>query len=113
MMTDEYIIEKGYKEFKPTRFHSSDTSKCFQKRFDDDIGKKYFIDINKYNWNGLIPKEAEKNYTYEYEVQLYRKETHDAVDMTFHGSWELKDVEDFVKNMFKSGTLDYYEKWDE
>ena len=57
-------------------------------------------------------KELEK-YKYEYSVQLYRKETHEPIDMLFHCGWELGRVEEFVENMFQSGTLDYYEKWDE
>lgn len=112
-MKEKYILEKGYKEFKPTQIHSDRTSKCFQRRFDDDIGKKYFININKNDWKGLLHKEVEDSYIYEYEVQLYSKDTHDAINMLFHSSWTLDQVEEFVENMFQSGTLDYYEKWDE
>lgn len=112
-MTDDYILNKGYKQYNPTKFHSEYTTKCFQKRFDDDIGKKYFIDINKYSWNGLIPKNAEENYTHEYEVKLYKKDTHDALNITFHCNWKLEDVEIFIEKLFQTNQLDYYEKWDE
>ena len=47
-MNDKEILENGYHEYKPTCFHNDGITKCFQKRFDDDIGKKYFIDINKW-----------------------------------------------------------------
>ena len=50
-MTDQDILARGYKEFKPTPFHNSGIVKCFQKRFDDDNGKKYFIDIHKWDFS--------------------------------------------------------------
>ena len=58
MMTDEYIIEKGYKEFEPSPLKNNSISKCFQKRFDDENGKKYFITINKWDWNSCNPMDC-------------------------------------------------------
>lgn len=108
-MDNDYIVSKGYKEYNPTHFHNEYIIKCFQKRLDDDIGKKYFIDINQYY---SIGKNLEK-YNFEYSVQLYDKDTHNPVNMLFHCGWELERVEEFVENMFQSGMLDYYEIWDE
>ena len=50
-------------------------------------------------------------YSYTYSCQLYRKDTHAAVDMEFFSSWTIDQVEEFVENLFQSGRLDYYEKW--
>lgn len=38
-MNDTQILDAGYKEYKPSSFHSDGITKCFQKRFDDEIGK--------------------------------------------------------------------------
>ena len=46
-MTDEYLLERGYKQYKPTQFDNESVVARFQKRFDDDFGKKYFIDVLK------------------------------------------------------------------
>ena len=47
-MTDNDIIDSGYKECSmPIIKHAS---RFFQKRFDDNIGKKYFIDIYRYDF---------------------------------------------------------------
>ena len=46
-LTDEYFLNRGYKNM----MSKNDTVSVvchFQKRFDDEIGKKYFIDVNKY-----------------------------------------------------------------
>jgi hypothetical protein len=117
-LTDDIILARGYKEYKPTAFHSEGIIKCFQKRFDDDKGKKYFIDINKWSWDDIASVAHKmdpcyKSYTYEFETQLYKKGTHDAVDMIFHNSWKIEQVEEFVEIMFQMGMLDYYEKWEE
>ena len=57
-MTDEYLIEQGYKKYEPTRFDNESVVARFQKRFDDDFGKKYFIDVLKWsNDYGIEYKE--------------------------------------------------------
>lgn len=113
-MNDEYVLAKGYKEYTPTHFHNESIVKCFQKRFDDNIGKKYFIDINKWSWREIVPyykrDKLFEDYTYEYKIQMYKKDTHDAVDLSFHGSWTLEMVEDFVEDLWLTGMFDYYEK---
>ena len=105
----EYIISRGYKSYSPTHFHNEYIIQCFQKCFDDDIGKKYFIDINQYEPVG----ENLEKYNFEYSVQLYDKDTHNPIDMLFHCGWDLERVEEFIENLFQSESLDYYEKWDE
>lgn len=115
--TDEYFIERGYKAYPKTQFDSQLVVQNFQKRFGNEYGNKYFIDIHKYSNEDLPNKyKQEKWYTpfsYEYTCQLYRKDTHDAVNLLFHNSWSIEQVEEFVENMFQSGILDYYERFEE
>lgn len=108
-MTDADIINKGYKEYPPTCFHDSGVEKCYQKRFTDENGTRYFIDINK--WRPMTHPHTGETFgpDYEYTVQMYKKNTHDALDLTFHSSWKLEDVENHVESLFNTGLYDYYE----
>ena len=111
-MTDKELIERGYKEYPPTAIHSRGIEKCFQKRFDDKDGKKYFIDVNKWSpWTHPHTNEV-WGPNYEYETQLYQKGTHNAVNLTFHSSWNIEDVEKMVETIFQNG-MEHYERWDE
>lgn len=110
-MNDKFLIDNGFTEFRPNRFNSDGVEKCFQKRYDNKIGKKYFITINKW-------KEMKHPYTgevwgpsYEFTTQLYKKDTHEAVDILFHSNWKLEDVEEYLSFLFDTGRFDYYEKF--
>lgn len=111
-MTDLDVLKAGYKEYPKTCFDHPSVLRCFQKRFDDDVGKRYFIDIKK--WEGCIHPHTGKSVDaeYEYDTQMYKKGSHDAVDILFHSSWKLEDVEDYLKKLFNTGLFDYYEKWE-
>lgn len=113
--TDDYFLDHGYKKYNKTPFQSDMILYNFQKRFDDDVGKKYFIDVHKATneWMRELDKQQSwyTPYSYTYSCQLYRKDTHAAVDMEFFSSWTIDQVEEFVENLFQSGRLDYYEKW--
>lgn len=103
------MTDRGYKEFEPTRFHSAGIRRCFQKRFDDDTGKRYFIDVHE--WEPF--SGCENVVPYEYEIQLYQKGTHNPINLLFFAGWDLDSVEEHVKNMFESGMYDYYERWED
>jgi hypothetical protein len=109
-MTDEYILSKGYKEFKPTQFDGSNVIKCFQKRFDDDKGKKYFITIKKWDWREFH-REDMPDYSYELETQLYKKDSHCPLNLTFFNGWTVDDVENHLEEMWNPDIYDYYEEW--
>lgn len=105
----EWLVPKGFYEYKPTPFHKDTVKTCFQKRYDDDKGKKYFIDVDiwDYSWSDRIPE----NYIPEIRCQLYQTGTHDAFNITFI-SWEIGQAEEFVENMFQSGVIEHYETWE-
>lgn len=113
--TDDYFLDHGYKKYNKTPFQSDMILYNFQKRFDDDVGKKYFIDVHKATNEWMREWDKQQSwytpYSYTYSCQLYRKDTRAAVDMEFFSSWAIDQVEEFVENLFQSGKLDYYEKW--
>ena len=58
-----------------------------QKVFQDDKGKKYYIDVHKVSneWMSDADKEQEwyTPYAYEYSCQLYEKGTYAAMNLEF------------------------------
>ena len=115
MNVDEYIVSKGYKEFEPTSFDNSSVIKCFQKRFDDKIGKKYFITIKKWDWTWIndMHKSHMPPYSYEFIIQLYQKGTHAPININFFSGWNLDDVEEYIEKIWNLNIFDYYEEWNE
>lgn len=111
------FTERGYHQFKPSSLHNPNISRCWQRRFEDDVGKKYFIDINE--WDNAEMKahmshpENCPDFSYEYELQMYAKDTHDAINLTFLSSWDIERVEAFVEKLWATGEFDYYEKWED
>lgn len=104
---EKRLIEKGYKEFKPEPFKSLSISTGYQKRFDDKIGKKYFISI--YKWKSWVHPTTQEVIpeSYEYEIQFTRGGK--ALDLLFHSSWDIDDVEHQVEFLWETGYYDYYE----
>ena len=113
-MTNEFLIERGYRRYDPTPFDAYAVVDRFQKRFDDDLGKKYFINVVRYS-NDYIPEDRRGEwwtpFSYEYEVQVEKEEN--PINLCFFASWTLEDVEIFVSNFFAKMHLNYYERWDE
>ena len=112
-MTDQELLDRGFKQFNPTPFDSDGIETCFQKRYDDDVGKRYFITVHK--WKPMTHPHTHEVFpaSYEYNVQLSGKANHDAVDVLFHSTWELDAVEDCLRKMFETGMFDYYEKFND
>ena len=114
-MTDKDILEKGYKQYAPIQFDNKHIVARFQKRFDDEYGKKYFISIVKWS-NDFIPVERRDEYwqpySYEYEVQISMYDENSTIDLHFHSDWNLDKVEEFMTEFFEKMCVDYYELWD-
>ena len=107
-MNDEYILSKGYKEFEPSPFDGDGVITMFQKRFDDEIGKKYFITIKKWSWEKFGRADI-PDYTYEFDTQLYQKDTRNPINIEWFSGWELDDVEKHLENLWNADEYDYYE----
>lgn len=114
-MSDEYLIERGYTKYPPTSFDNEYIVARFQKRFDDDFGKKYFIDILRWS-NDYIPMshrgEDWELYSYEYEIQFSMYKEEKSLNLTLFNNWTIEEVEKFVEDFFKKMKPNYYEDWD-
>lgn len=115
-MTDKYLLEHGYRSYNPIPFDSDIVVLRFQKRFDDNFGKKYFINVLK-NSQEYIPKEKRgdwwKPFSYTYEIQVTSHKDEKAINLEFFSEWTLPEVEKFVDEMFSRMKLNYYESWNE
>lgn len=115
-MNDEYILDRGYKSYDPTWFDNETTVKRFQKRFDDEFGKRYFIDILKLS-NLYVPESHRNDYwepfSYIYQTQITMHEEAKPLNFEFFSDWTLEEVEDFMKKFFERMRPNYYELWNE
>ena len=112
MVTEEYILSKGYTKYPPTQFDSDIVSCRFQKCFRNEKGKKYFIDVLKIDRH-FIPShqrdEYWKPYSFEYGLQVSVGEDEKSINLQFFSSWTLEQVEEFVEDFFTKMKINYYE----
>lgn len=122
---EQEMIDAGYKIFKSS---IKQAIRGFQKRFDDEYGKKYFITI--WHWNhkkqNPIWNCAERD-TYECETQLNVDKNNKelTVDISVMANvlpdefnegnnlTTLTDIEDFFEKTWNDMSKPYYEYWDE
>jgi hypothetical protein len=105
----------GYKQYAPTGLDHEIVVSRFQKRFDDQYGKKYFIDVLK-NSQDFIP-ECQRGdwwtpYKYTYEVQVTFDASEKAINLEFFSDWSIEQVEEFMEKFFNIMEPNYYESWD-
>ena len=113
MITDEVLLNAGYKQFKiGLEFHPT-AETGFQKRFDDEIGKKYFITCIKYPaWEHPYMKETIPA-SYEFEIQFSDKETNCPVNVLLFAGWEnIESVEKRAEDFWNMGCWKYYERFE-
>lgn len=115
-VNDEYLLERGYKPYKPNPVLDNESIVAkFQKRFDDDFGKKYFIDIAKWS-NDYIPKyrrdELWEQFSYEYHLCVSMFDEEKPIWLNFGTSWTVEEVESFASDLFNKIKPNYYESWD-
>ncbi len=111
MITREQLLEAGYEQF---RVHHKEFSKVgYQKRFDDERGKKYFITIYEYDNKWLIDRGITRSeFSYEPDCQFKSNGVTFYVKMLCDDSKTVQDIEEFYERLWVSMGCDYYEFWD-
>lgn len=114
-MTDEYLLEHGYKQYEPTPFDNKSVVAKFQKQFSDEFGKKYFIIVLKWS-NNHVPENRRdkwwKPFTYCYEVQITMFGEQKTINLEFFSDWTVEEVEKFMEDFFTKMKPNYYELYD-
>lgn len=117
---EQEMIDNGYKIFKSS-FNNS--LRGFQKRFDNEKGKKYFITIWHYNHSeqlGLENLPKGDSYTADTQFRFDKCGKDNTCNIEYWGDvlpneWRpvttLKDIEDFFETFWKKMKPDYYESY--
>lgn len=106
----KYLETIGFTEYPKPKLSEFDSAySFFQKKYYDNNGVKYFIDVQVFDWRWT--NRVKDNFSVEYSSQLYQKGTHDAFNITFIG-WNLQQVEDHINLLFKNDIVEYYEERD-
>ena len=103
-MTDEVLLNSGYKECEvDTRFKPY-AEKFFQKRIKDEEGTKYFIDVYKY----IIDNQED----YEVELYTFKENVYDFKCLIYSVEKPLtiEEIEEEIENIWKNNNFSYYEK---
>lgn len=115
-LTPEDWIAQGYKKF--TSNYKPHTAFGLQKRFDDEIGKRYYITVWVYDNTLYMDKyTGYDRWSFQPEVQFNANNTTFDVQY-FHrnsvqwGVTSIEQVEAFFLKMWKNMDCDYYEKWE-
>lgn len=108
---EKKLTEHGYKKWASnSRIDVFDYS--YQKRFDDDFGKKYFIDFQFYNYmkyyhdHGISVKASVTFNNDNEEPGKLDKPV--WLDFDFNS---IEQAETFVEAMWKASNSQYYELW--
>lgn len=115
MLTIQDWLDAGYKRYDGNHLNNSDF--LLQKRFDDEVGKKYYIDVwvyehsksEYYSRNSALPPVA-----FQPEVQFQRGEKM-TLDMTFiiNQDSTIAEIEQEVECFWLFLEKPYYRKWEE
>ena len=108
---EKKLTEHGYKKWIPyRRIDVFDYS--YQKRFDDDLGKKYFIDFQFYDYTKYykdhgISVKASVTFNNDNE-EPGKLDKPVWLDFDFNS---IEPAETFVEEMWKASNSQYYELW--
>lgn len=110
-MTKEDLINAGYTRYDPPRFKDCVTD-IFQKCIKDDIGKRYFITVERWDYSGISAQGAAISPHFQWWNQMTYKSNGETVEIEcFHG-WSIEDAEKFYADLWRTGWFKYYERYD-
>ena len=110
--TDMLLEHKGYHEFSPSRFDSDGIDTKFQKRFDDENGKKYFITVDK--WREWTHPHTGETFppAYEFNTQFTAPDDFPINVQCFAGC-TIEQAEEMMEKIWQNCGMEYYERWED
>lgn len=108
MLTREALLAAGYKPFTQKNIKEF-TNSFYQKRFDDENGKKYFITIAEYD-NRMYADMNLPDFSYSPDTQFNSNGVTFEIEMLTPES--VEQMEAFFERMWVQMGCDYYERWD-
>jgi hypothetical protein len=116
MLTQEALVESGYKRFPnplPSRLDPEFNQYGYQKRVSDEKGIRYFIDVIQYNWKN-VPGYPGAQLTYEPEVHLYTSDCAALIRVIVLNDAHCASVEAleaYVDQLWRQTGAGYYERF--
>lgn len=104
MINRDELCVSGYKEYRENCHGGA--CKLFQKRFFDDSGTKYFLNINYYDFSDM--KESLEMYSGD--MQFNRGEETFNILIFIRDHHKIQDIEDLCEEFWTKMNMDYYEK---
>lgn len=114
MITSDSLITAGYKPFTQ-RGLKEFTNSYFQKRFDDEYGKRFYITISEYDNKDIQQRYPESNtpdFSYAPDGQ-FTDANGVVFDIGMHSPKSVEEMESFFVNIWDKQCCEYYEKWSE
>ena len=108
-MTREELINAGYDRYDPAPISNECVTDLYQKCVKDDIGKKYYINVNR--WDFTPCGQKNEPIGYECNVQFRHKKTGEYTDIVCLDGWSVADMEKYYADIWYTGMFRYYEKW--
>ena len=110
MLTRETLLAASYKPFKQRNVKEF-TNNFYQKRFDDEKGKRYFITIAEYdNSKYKVSHPMLPDFSYSPDGQFRSNGITFNVEMLTPEF--VEQMEAFFERMWVDMKCDYYERWD-
>jgi hypothetical protein len=107
MLTKEALLAAGYNPFTQKNIKEF-TNSFYQKRFDDEKGKRYFITIAEYDDRDL-PVHFD-DFSYSPDTQFNSNGVTFEIEMLTPES--VEQMEAFFERMWADMKCDYYEEWE-
>ena len=110
MITKEALLAAGYRPFKQKNIKEF-TNSFYQKRFDDEKGKRYFITIGEYDYRKYLDRiPALPDFSYSPDGQFKSNGVAFEIEMLTPES--VEQMEAFFERMWADMKCDYYEEWE-
>jgi hypothetical protein len=112
-MNKQSLLEAGYREYPVSKWLGHEHADWFlQKRLDDEIGKKFYLNAYGYSFEDIPRLQGFKSIQWEVQFKIVGDEVVNISRSFRNETCTVEDVEVFFNRMFF--TLDgaeYYELW--
>ena len=106
MLTREILDNLGFTSYKSGPFNDP-ADEYWQKCYRDSEGNKmFFLDVKHYTI--IHPITHADLGGYEINTQLYRRGSHDAIDIKFHDD-NIDNALEIINTLFDMGLVENYE----
>lgn len=108
-MTKDTLIKAGYQRWQPSAIDNECVTDLFEKCIKDNVGKRYFIHIRRWDFSRYEPTPTPPRYEATVQFELNNGDTIDVEYLC--GDWSIEDLEKFYADMWNLGWFKYHERY--